>query len=196
MKKTLLLLLFCFAINMPLYSLVESITIRWVPMRCADTCVRLLEREFRKVQGIDQIFIDQGSGQATLTWKEKIPFQFVSVSTAMRLVGLSMREIRIRVSGTISHRGDSFYIISEGDNTPFELLNPIIPVPQGVTPEFNANARKLTPALRQRLLEGQMSKQTATVEGPVFMPERKTVPTQLILDSLDFQDSDAQDRAQ
>ena len=189
MKKMILLLLFGFVINAPLYSVVESITIRWVTIRCPDNCVKHLEKEFRKIQGVDEIFIDQGSGQATLTWKENMPFQFISVSTAMRIVGLSMREMRIRVSGLISHRGNNFYIISAGDNTSFELLNPVIPYPQGVTPEFNTSARKITPALAQRLLEGQMLKQTATVEGPVFMPERKTVPTQLIVDSLDFQDT-------
>lgn len=188
MKRLLILLLVCFALNTPLDAVVESITIRWTTLLCQDACVKLLEREFRKIKGVDKISIDQGSGQASLTWKEKIPFEFTSINTAMHMVGLSIRNIRIKVSGTIRHTGDVFYIISEGDGTRFDLLNPIIPYPTGVAIEFNVSVRKITPALREKLLEGESLKQIATIEGPIFMPERMTVPTQIVVDHLDFKD--------
>lgn len=186
MKKIFLILLFCCALKASLRSEVESITIRWTTILCESNCIKLLEREFRKIKGIDQISIDPGSGQATLIWKPNIPFQYTSVNYAMRMVGLSIRNIRIRVKGKITHSGERFYITSEGDYTRFELLNPIISDPRGVTAEFNETARKIAPALKWQLLEGERAKQMATVEGPVFMPERNTIPTQIVVDQLNF----------
>lgn len=177
------------SLNCSLYAQIEKITIRWTAQLCQNSCSKLLEREFRKIPGVDEIMIDQGSGQATLTWKEKIPFQFTSINTAMHMVGLSMRDIRIRVKGTIKHMGDHFYLISEGDQTRFDLVNPAVPHPSGQASEYNLATRKLSPPLRQKLLDGEMEKQMATIEGPVFMPERMTVPTQIVVDQLSFSQS-------
>lgn len=180
------LLLLSLLMLSPLHAQVEKVTIRWTAMLCQGSCPRLLEKEFRKINGVKEIAMDQGGGQLTLTWKEKVPFQFTSVNTAMHMVGLSIRDIRIRVKGFVKHTGDTFYIVSEGDNTRFDLLNPVIPHPGGQASEFNASTRKLTPALRQQLLLSETEKQIATVEGPVFMPERMTVPTQIVIDQLSF----------
>lgn len=186
MAKVFSFILLGFLLFSSLQAEIEKVTIRWTALLCKGACPRLLEKEFRKINGVKEIAIDQGGGQLTLTWKEKIPFQYTSVNTAMHMVGLSIRDIRIRVKGSIKHTGDNFYIVSEGDNTRFDLLNPVIPNPGGQAAEFNASARKLTPALRQQLLQGEVEKQIATIEGPVFMPERMTVPTQIIIDQLSF----------
>lgn len=186
MDKFISLLLSCMFMLGSLQAEIEKITIRWTAQLCQGACPRLLEKEFRKIHGVKEIAIDQGGGQLTLTWKEKVPFQFTSVNTAMHMVGLSIRDIRIRVKGSVKHTRDTFYILSEGDGTRFDLLNPVIPHPGGQAAEFNASARKLTPALRQQLLQGEADKQIATIEGPVFMPERMTVPTQIVIDNLSF----------
>lgn len=188
MKKLSSLFLCAIILSNPLQAEIEKITLRWTAQLCQNSCTKLLENEFRKIHGVNEISIDQGSGQATLTWKEKVPFQYTSINTAMHMVGISLRDIRIRVKGTIKHSGDVFYILSEGDNTRFDLVNPVIPHANGQAAEFNAAARKLTPPLRQKLLDGEAAKQIATIEGPVFMPERMTIPTQLVLDQLSFSD--------
>jgi len=188
MKKMLYTLLLGISFIEPIHSEIEQITIRWTAQLCQGTCTKLLVNEFKKIHGVDEIFIDQGSGQATVTWKEKMPFQFTSINTAMHMVGLSMRDIRIKVRGTIKHTGDIFYILSEGDNTRFDLMNPVTPVPYGQTSEFNTLTRKISPALRQQFLDAETQKLIATVEGPVFMPERMTVPTQIVVDHLSFTD--------
>lgn len=174
--------------NVPVQAEIQQITIRWTAPLCQETCTKLLMNEFRKIHGVAEIYIDQGSGQATLTWKERMPFEFTSVNTAMRMVGLSIRDIRIKVRGYVRHTGDTFYIVSEGDGTRFDLLNPVTPVRGGQTSEFNTLTRGISPALRQQFLDAEAQKLIATVEGPVFMPERKTVPTQIVVDSLSFSD--------
>lgn len=191
MKKTLFILLLGISFVTPTYSQIEQITIRWTAQLCQGTCPKLIVNELKKVQGIDEIFIDQGSGQAILTWKEKMPFQFTSINTAMRMVGISMRDIRIKVRGTVKHTGDVFYIISEGDNSRFDLLSPVTPIPYGQTSEYNTLTRKISPAFRQQFLDAETQELIATVEGPVFMPERKTVPTQIVVDTLSFSEPKA-----
>lgn len=188
MKKIYAIFFLKLMICSSLYSEIEQITIRWVALRCQDTCGRLLEREFRKISGIQEIQIDLGSGQAILTWKENVPFQFTSINTAMHMVGLSMRDIRLKVTGSIKHMGNHIFIVSRGDNTHFDLVNPVVPHPTGQAAEFNRDARNLSPALRQQLLQGEADKQIATIEGPVFMPERMTVPTSIVVDHLNFKD--------
>ncbi|HEV8051501.1 MAG TPA: hypothetical protein VGP47_03330 [Parachlamydiaceae bacterium] len=194
MRKIFFIFLLGISIHAPIHSEIEQITIRWTAQLCQGTCPKLLVNELKKVQGIDEIFIDQGSGQATLTWKARVPFQYTSINTAMRMVGLSIRDIRIKVRGIVKHSGDVFYILSDGDNTRFDLMNPAIPIPHGQTSEYNALARKISPALRQQLLDGETQKLIATIEGPVFMPERKTVPTQIVVDNLNFTSPDVQKR--
>jgi hypothetical protein len=184
MKKLLILLFLCCKLNV--YSSIESITIQWSSLFCKDQCIALLEKEFRKIRGVEQLSIDQEALQAVLVWKPNEPFQYSSINYAARAVGLSIRSIRIRVNGTITHSGDRFYLVSQGDNTRFELLNPIIPVPGEFTSKSNEAIRKIIPPLRDQLLEGERNRQIATVEGPIFMPNRNTVPAQIVVDHLDF----------
>jgi hypothetical protein len=191
MKKILFFfILGIIALQLPMNAEIQVLTIRWTPQLCQKNCIQLVERELRKIPGVKVISLDQGSGQATLTWKEGIPFQFSSINMAMRMVGLSIRDIRIKVTGRIQHNADIFYIVSNHDNTRFELLNPITPVRGGSVVEYNVAARKILPALQQQLLEGETQKLTATIEGPIFMPQRNTIPSQIVLDSLSFDEKD------
>lgn len=165
---------------------VESITIRWTSQLCQKTCGMLLEKELKKVNGVDKVAIDLAAGQASLTWKPMTPFSYTSINTAMHLVGIALRDIRLRVRGHIRHTGETIYLVSEGDNTRFDLVNPVVPNLKGQSTVYNAAGRKLTPELRQQLLDGEKNGQIATIEGPVFMPERMTVPVQIVVDSLRF----------
>src|SRR5262249_3694568 len=105
---------------------------------------------------------------------------------AMRMVGLSSRDIRLKITGSIRHSGDTVYLVSDGDSTRFDLLNPITPDMRGYTNIYNTMARQLSPELRQKLLSGETEGLTATIEGPIFMPERNVVPVQIVVDSLQF----------
>lgn len=166
---------------------IQQITVRWTSLLCKDSCVKTLDKELRKIKGIEQFNIDPSSGQVSITWKANVPFQFTTINTAMHMVGLSMRDIRIKVRGNILPSGNQIYIVSEGDNTRFELMNPVTPNPNGQSHVYNYTTRTLSPELKKQLLDGYQAKQIATVEGPVFMPERMTVPTQIVVDHLNFE---------
>ena len=165
---------------------VQQVTIRWTSLLCKDSCVKLLDQQLKKISGIKDVSIDQQAGQAVLTWKPNAPFLFTSINSAMHMVGISMRDIRIRVQGSIRHSGSTIFIVSEGDNTRFELVSPVTPNSKGQTSEYNYSNRKLSPDLMKQLLDAEKNRLKATIEGPVFMPERMTVPTQIVVDKLDF----------
>lgn len=165
---------------------VESVTVRWTSQLCQKTCGTLLEKELKKVNGVDKVSIDLSSGQATLTWKPMVPFAYSSINTAMHMVGIAMRDMRLRVKGRIGHTGETVYIVSEGNNTRFDLVNPVVPSRTGQSVVYNAAGRKLSPELRQQLLTGESQGLIATIEGPVFMPERMIVPTQIVVERLNF----------
>jgi hypothetical protein len=165
---------------------VHTITIRWVSQRCQQNCGTMLEHEFSKIAGVDHLAIDLVAGQAVLTWKPLVPFSYTAINTAMRMVGLSSRDIRLKITGLIRHSGDTVYIVSDGDSTRFDLLNPIVPDTRGSTNIYNAMARQLSPELRDKLLAGESQGLIATIEGPIFMPERNTVPVQIVVDHLQF----------
>lgn len=189
LRKTLTSLFVLTAIYSPsAYSEVQSVTIRWTSQLCQKNCGILLEKELKKVNGVDQVGIDLSAGQASLTWKPMSPFSYTSINTAMHMVGIALRDIRLRVKGHIRHTGETIYLVSEGDNTRFDLVNPVAPNLKGQSTVYNAMGRKLSPELRQQLLDGEKNGLTATIEGPVFMPERMTVPVQIVVDSLRFEE--------
>ena len=188
-KKIVASLLVCsFFTGSSIYSEVQSITIRWTSQLCQKTCGTLLEKELKKVNGVDKVAIDLSAGQASLTWKPMSPFSYTSINTAMHMVGIALRDIRLRVKGHIRHTGETIYIVSDGDNTRFDLVNPVTPNLKGQSVVYNSSGRKLSPELRQQLLDGEKNGLTATIEGPVFMPERMTVPVQIVVDSLRFEE--------
>lgn len=188
MKTNFIALLvgFLLIVSSPLMAQVEQITIRWTKLLCKDPCIKILDRELKKIKGVDLVTIDPDAGQAIITWKANAPFQYTYINTAMHMVGLSIRDIRIRIHGPVNFSSNRAYIVSEGDNTRFELVNPVIPNLRGQAHEFNYSTRGLSPQLRQQIADGIQAKQIATVEGPVFMPERMTVPTQIVVDHLSF----------
>jgi hypothetical protein len=186
MKKILSLFLLSITLHPLLYCQIEQVTIRWNPQMCQGYCQKILEQQFRKVQGIKNFSVDLKNGQATLTWKENVPFLFTTINSAMHMIGLYTREVRIKIVGHIKHSGDTFYILSDGDNTRFDLVNRVDPHSTGQTAVYNRDARNLSQELRQQLLNAENDKQIATIEGPVLMPDRMIIPTQIVIDQLSF----------
>ena len=81
--------------------------------------------------------------------------------------------VRVRATGTLQHTSQQVVLVSEGDNTRFTLLSPVVPM-KGQAAEFNLDARQLQPALLKKLLDAEAEHMVATIEGPLFMPERGT----------------------
>lgn len=165
---------------------IEKIAISWTPMLCQGSCSKLLETQFKKIPGIAEFEIDQPAGQAMIKWEGNAPYSYNSINVAMRMVGLSIKNIRVRASGFIQHTKQNVYLISRGDNTRFELINPIIPNAKGQTVQYNLATRALSPELRQQLLNTEAEKEIVTIEGILFMPERHEVPEKLVAEQISF----------
>jgi hypothetical protein len=148
-----------------------------------------LEKEFRKVPGIREFYLNQGGGSAVINWRENYPFSFSDINVPMRLVGLSVRDIHIRVRGTLSHDANSVMLTSIGDNSRFQLLNPVISTPGQQAPVFNLAARQLTPELRQQLLDAEAKKAVVVIQGQIFMPGRSPA-MQIVVGSLKLEEPD------
>lgn len=172
MQKYLAMFLLTLLTYSNIHAEIEFVTVNWTPLKCQSTCVGLLHKEFSKIQGVAEISINQPQGFALLKWYKGAPFSSVSIKTAMKMVGLSWHNIRVRVKGSIEKNSNSIFIVSEGDHTTFELINPVIPDLQRQTAQYNQGARLLSPELRKQLLEAQAAHKTVVIEGPLFMPER------------------------
>lgn len=162
-----------------------SLTIKWTGLLCQEACVKQLEQQFKKIPGVDSFVISGAAGQINVVWKPNASFSFTPINTAMRMVGLSPLDIRLKVRGKLRHDARSVTLVSDGDYTRFNLLNPVLPEMNRQAAEFNLAARALTPPLRQKLLDAEAADMTATIEGVLFMPMR-TPGLNLVVEQLNF----------
>jgi hypothetical protein len=146
--------------------------------------MRQLEREFKKIPGVQSFVISAPAGQINIVWKPNASFTFQPIDTAMMMIGLTINDIRVKVRGKLRHDSRTVTLTSDGDNTRFNLLNPVLPQ-NGQAAEFNLAARALTPPLWQKLVDGEAEGLIATIEGLLFMPERSP-PLQLVVEQLSF----------
>lgn len=147
------------------------VTVKWTVNLCQDYCVRNLYKELGKVKGVGEVVINQAGAQADLRWKPNVPFSFVDVDAAMRMVGPSIEDIRMKVHGTLTHTQDSVTLISTGDNTHFQLLSPIIPSKTQYVEEYNVATHTLWAATREQLLQAEANHLSVTIDGQLFRPE-------------------------
>jgi hypothetical protein len=167
---------------------IENVTVTWSAIECKSSCINQLEQQFRKIPGVAEISMNQSAGQADLKWKKNATFSFSPINIAMEMIGLTINDIRVRVHGILEHTATHVTLISSGDLTHFDLINPVVPTLKGQAPQFNLGVRGLQPALREKLLAAETEKKIATIEGPLFMPERSP-PLELVVSSVSFSEA-------
>jgi hypothetical protein len=173
----------------PLRGEIERVTVTWSAMQCQPSCIKQLEEQFRKIPGVEEVSMNQAAGQADLKWKKNAPFAFSPVNVAMELIGLTINDIRIKVHGALQHSGKRVTLVSTGDFTHFDLLNPVVPEVHGQAAQFNLAARGLGPELLKKLLDAEAEKKVATIEGPLLMPERSP-PLELVVSTVSFTENE------
>ncbi len=151
---------------------IESVVVRWDPLSCQESCIKQLDKEFRKIPGVVEVSV--GAGEASLKYRKNSPFSFTPLKYALATIGLNSRNVRVRIRGTLHHTDKAVTLVSDGDNTSFTLINPVVPDMHGQSAQYNLDARQLQPALRQKLLDAEAEKQTATIEGPLYRPQRES----------------------
>lgn len=172
MRLFRLLLVAMISLQSLAYAEIQKILITWTVASCLPGCDTLLQRSFRQLRGVQDIQVNRGAGEAVVIWKPDVAFAFSSIDTALRMVGLEPNTIRIQVRGSIRQQGTNIMLISEGDRTPFYLLNPVTPSLTQYTETESIFNRQIDPQTRQQLLDAASNNQLVVVEGPLFQPER------------------------
>jgi len=152
----------------PLAAEIEHVIVTWSGLQCQQSCINQLTAQFKSIPGVAEV--SMGPGQVTLKWKPNVSFSFAPINTAMSLIGLSINDIRVKATGTITHNSYAVTLISSGDNTRFDLLNPVVPDIRDnrQAPQFNIGARGLRPELKQQLLQAESEGKIATISGPLL----------------------------
>jgi hypothetical protein len=170
---------------------VEEIIIKWTPGICLETCTQSLEQQYNKVKGVTTVSVNQTAGQANLTWQPNIPFSYMQLYYATKMIGVSIHDFRVTVRGTITHDDRSVILTSIGDGTQFHLLGPIVPSIHNQVIEDNIQNHTLSPNRRDQFINAQSNNQIVTVSGPIFEGWRSP-PIYLVVEQVSVKNPNAQ----
>lgn len=166
-----------------LHAEIEKVVIKWTPQLCTDSCVKGIYHYMKGVDSIAEIKVNKEAGQADIRWKPQASFSYFTVNQPMQMVGLYVKDMRLRVRGTIVQTKMNMKLISLGDNTSFTLLSPIQPSGVNMPQVNNPESHYLMPEVRQKLLDAEANHQVVTIEGPLFEGWRSP-PLLLIVEQL------------
>lgn len=185
MGKTIKILMFgCLLHFSNLQAEIEWVKVKWTALLCQQSCVEGLQKQFGQVNGVSQIAINQAGGEAVLTWKKNAPYSYQPINTAMRMIGLTIQDLRIKVRGRVYIQGNNYMLISAGDNTQFTLLGPINQMNLSqYSIEFSAQNRQISGEFKNKLLEAKEKNLLVTIEGELFEPQRQPL-IQLVIEQL------------
>jgi len=183
MKIYVLVLFTALFSQFSLFANIQTVTLRWTAGQCSSSCIRGLTDQYNKLAGVSSVQMDQNAGQAILTWRPNVIFSYPQLQAATAMIGIFLQEIRMRVTGTITHDDQNFALISIGDGTTFQLLGPLTPSSSGMTIIANPATHPLPPYLQEQLLTAENNQQIVTVEGPLFEAHRSP-PLYLIAGSV------------
>lgn len=179
-KKILLILSLA---SMQLTAEVQEVILIWQPGLCGPKCVEALYKQLGKIGGLDKMAIDEGQGRASLIWKTNAPFAFQPINNAVRMVGIRVNDLRLKVTGSIVQNGNQLKLISRGDNTAFNLINPLVPQQNRYSTPRSIFNRQLSPETTATLLDLMKNKQIVTIEGQFFEPYRSP-PINLVVENI------------
>lgn len=166
-----------------LFGNIHSATLRWTPGQCSASCARALTDQWNRLEGVASVQMDQNAGQAILTWRPNAIFSYPRLHAATAMVGIYLKEIRLTVSGTITHNAQIISLVSLGDGTTFQLLGPLAPSSSGQTIVASPASHPIPPYLHEQLLAAESNQQVVTIEGPLFEAYRAP-PLYLIAGSV------------
>lgn len=179
----------CFCLS--LAAEIESVSLTWDPVPCKLNCQEILMKNLQRANGVASATIQGDVGRAELTWKPTVPFSFVPLNGALRMVGVREKTVRVKVTGTITGSGKNFSIVSRGDRTNFVLINRVgTHDPSLYVNEYSRTNRDLTPEIANQLLEGKNKNKIAVITGLLFEPYRSPPnPNQLVVEQISFEEA-------
>ncbi|MDP1834635.1 MAG: heavy metal-associated domain-containing protein [Chlamydiales bacterium] len=172
-------------IAQPVAAEIVSVQVSWVPDQCA-ACYAVLERRLKAIPGVAQADFNFNLAMAELRWKPNQPYDDRVVRTPVAWAGLRLRDVRIKVRGTIAHDDHNVYLVSIGDNTIF----PLVSAPKTDNRFFVRKAIStyaLDPMVQERLLLAEVNFEMVTIEGILVDPFRP--PVHLQVEKIEFPNS-------
>lgn len=180
LNKTFFTLL-CIGLASFLGAEVDYVTISWTPEVCIESCGQGLKRYLSEIPEVSNVEINLAAGTARMLWKPNHQFSFQPINTATRVIGIPrILNSRIKVRGTISSSGDTYNLLSIGDNTPFLLLGPIQPNPAQYTITTSIYSHPLSQEMQNRLRDIERKRQVVAIEGTLFEPVRQISPVIIV----------------
>jgi hypothetical protein len=179
-------------VGIPCHFLVAEIVyvqVQWQPETCPMGCAQNLAAQFQKIPGVAEITMNQGGGYAQLRWKPGLPFLYAQVKSAMQAVGPGIRDIRVKVRGTLNFEKQRVSLTSLSDNTVFYLLGEILPQQGQLSVYYSLESHQLSPEMVAKLVDGYEHHRIAVIEGPLFEPWRYSY-LWLIADKVQFVESE------
>lgn len=164
------LVLFQLLIPLSLFAEIEMVQIHWNALKCQSTCVAQIEQNLKTIPAVSNIQIDGPSGLATMNWKPNEPFSYDPFRYAAAAVGITIREMRVKVLGKITHEANNLYLVSIRDGTRFQLIGPIYTEPGRYAPKYNMDSHPLSPTVREELLAAERKDEDVQIEGPLYLP--------------------------
>ena len=170
MKKIFFNLLFLLSVGRTLQGEVEEIQVKWNAFKCLSPCVDSIAQHLKGINTVSDVQINGQMGTAVMKWNQNIPFSYEPFRGAFAAAGgIYIREMRVRVSGKISHDSVNYYLNSSGDHSSFQLIGPIFTEPGRYTPK-NIASHPLTPEIKDRLNEAENHNATVVISGPLYLP--------------------------
>ena len=148
---------------------IKTVVVTWNRKLCSDSCVKLLEEQFKKGKNYNSFRIDQSRGEARMQWKPGKRLTYESAMKPLQHVGLGYNVFYVVVRGTIKQKGDKIFLISSGDNTEFDLISPITDKYPARVPKARA-ARHLSKQHKEQLLKAAQQNKVVEIDGPLFLP--------------------------
>lgn len=181
----LLLLGFCLLLA-DLPAEVLWVRLSWNPQHCGRSCQPALERRLKSIEAVSRVTVNFEEGTAQLQWKPNMPYEDRAVRTPIAWVGLGLRDVRIKVRGTISHDSKDVFITSLGDGTKMPVISAAKEDKSRYAVDRSLIATTLDNATRDRLIQTEKDHEIVTIDGLIYMPYRP--PIRLQLENIEYHD--------
>jgi hypothetical protein len=171
---------------------IEWVTVDWNAGVCDEACVGRIQQHLASLYSVTKVEIDRSGTMAKLTWRPNQPFDYKKIEYAVAWVGVGLRNIGIKVRGTVTHDSSNYYLTSIGDRGRFILLEGA-PHPNSGGELYtlgNPLAYPLTSVTRDKLRTTEVNSQVVTIEGYLLMFWR--LPLYLIVTKLSVADKNNQ----
>lgn len=145
-------------------------------------CSLGLEKKLKRVKGVEGVQVHMKQGITEVQSKPEEAPDLAAIRKAVKEAGFTLREIRLRVTGSVVREDEAWVLRSSGDETRFFLFDA-----EHAQEDVGESAAlvTITAERAQRLEEAARTGTPVTAEGRVH--EHKGMPSGLLVERLELQ---------